>query len=63
MSRLEPNVLKNLPITSSRTSQNFYPLFFFIPIAPRIFDCSVRESLSFANYVGGRAQQAFETAC
>ena len=29
-------MLKNLPIISSRTSQKFYPLFFFIPIAPPI---------------------------
>ena len=34
--RLEPNMLKNLPIIPSWTSQNFYPLFFFIPIAPPI---------------------------
>ena len=33
--KLEPNMLKNLPIIPSRTSQNFYPLF-FIPIAPPI---------------------------
>ena len=31
--RLEPNMLKNLPIILSRTSQKFY-LFFFIPIVP-----------------------------
>ena len=29
-------MLKNLPIIPSRTSQNFYSLFFFIPIAPII---------------------------
>ena len=29
-------MLKNLPIIPSRTSQNFYLLFFFIPIAPPI---------------------------
>ena len=34
--RLEPNMLKNLPIIPSRTSQKLYPLFFFIPIAPPI---------------------------
>ena len=34
--RLEPNMLKNLPIIPSRTSKNFHPLFFFIPIAPLI---------------------------
>ena len=34
--RLVPNMLKNLPIVPSRTSQNFYLLFFFIPIAPPI---------------------------
>ena len=34
--RLEPNMLKNLPIIPSQTSQNFYPLFFFILIAPPI---------------------------
>ena len=27
--KLEPNMLKNLPIVLSRTSQNFYPLFLF----------------------------------
>ena len=31
--RLAPNMLKNLPIIPSRTSQNFYLLFIFIPIA------------------------------
>ena len=34
--RLEPIMLKNSPIIPSRTSQNFYPLFCFIPIAPPI---------------------------
>ena len=34
--RLAPNMLKNLPIIPSRTSQNFYPLFFFIPMVPPI---------------------------
>ena len=29
-------MLKNLPIIPSRTSQNFYLLLFFIPIAPPI---------------------------
>ena len=29
-------MLENLPIIPSQTSQNFYPLFFFIPIAPPI---------------------------
>ena len=32
-------MLKNLPIIPSWTSQNFYPLFFFIPIAPPLFYC------------------------
>ena len=36
-------MLKNLPIIPSRTSQNFYPLFFFIfmvpPIIPFLFFC------------------------
>ena len=30
-------MLKNLPIIPSRTSQNFYLLFFFIPIAPPFY--------------------------
>ena len=34
--RLVPNMLKNLPIIPSRTSQKFYPLFFFIPMVPPI---------------------------
>ena len=34
--RLEPIMLKNLPIIPSCTSQNFYPLLFFIPIVPPI---------------------------
>ena len=34
--RLEPIILKNLLIIPSQTSQYFYPLFFFIPIAPSI---------------------------
>ena len=29
-------MLKNLPIIPSQTSQNFYPLFFFIPMIPSI---------------------------
>ena len=29
-------MLKNLPIIPSWTSQNFYPLFFFIPITPPV---------------------------
>ena len=33
---LSLNILKNLPIIPSQTSQIFYPLFFFIPIAPPI---------------------------
>ena len=34
--KLAPNMLKNLPIIPSQTFQNFYPLFFFIPIVPPI---------------------------
>ena len=34
--RLEPNMLKNLHIIPSQASQNFYLLFFFIPIVPLI---------------------------
>ena len=34
--RLEPNMLKNLPIIPSRTSLSFYLLFFFITIVPSI---------------------------
>ena len=34
--RLVPNMLKNLPIIPSRTSQNFYPFSFFIPMVPPI---------------------------
>ena len=41
--RLEPNMLKNLPIIPSRTSQNFYLLFLFYsqapPIIPFLFYC------------------------
>ena len=41
--RLEPNMLKNLPIIPSRTSQNFYLLFLFYsqvpPIIPYLFYC------------------------
>ena len=36
IARLAPNVLKNLPIFSSRTSQIFTYYSFFIPIAPPI---------------------------
>ena len=35
-SRLEPIMLKNLPIIPSRTSQNFTNYSYFIPIAPPI---------------------------
>ena len=34
--RLEPNMLKNLPIIPSRTSQNFYLLFLFYSQVPTI---------------------------
>ena len=47
--RLEPNMLKNLPIIPSRTSQNFYPLFFFIPIAAPIIHflfCCVSDNIT-----------------
>ena len=41
--RLEPNMLKNLHIIPSRTSQNFYLLFLFYsqvpPIIPFLFYC------------------------
>ena len=41
--RLEPNMLKNLPIIPSRTSQNFYLLLLFYsqapPIIPFLFYC------------------------
>ena len=41
--RLEPNMLKNLPIIPSRTSQNFYLIFLFYsqapPTIPFLFYC------------------------
>ena len=47
-------MLKNLPIILSRTSQNFYPLFFFIPIVPPIipflFYCVV-DNITMQEYL------------
>ena len=36
VSRFAPNMLKNLPIIPSRTSQNFTHYLFFIPMVPPI---------------------------
>ena len=47
--RLAPNMLKNLPIIFSQTSQIFYLLFFFIPIAPPIIPflfCCVNDNIT-----------------
>ena len=44
--RFEPNMLKNLPIIPSQTSQNFYPLFFFIPIASPIIPFCVSDNIT-----------------
>ena len=43
--KLEPSMLKTLPIIPSSTSQNIYPLFLFyshsLPITPILFFCFI----------------------
>ena len=79
--RLEPNMLKNLPIIPSKLLKTFTHYFLFYCVNNNIivqewlyeiyivlialieyFDCCIRVSPSFANYIGGRAQQAFGRA-
>ena len=54
LARLEPNMLKNLPIVPSRTSQNFYLLFLFYsqapPIIPFLFYC-VNDIITMQDWV------------
>ena len=52
--RLEPNMLKNLPIIPSQTSQKFYLLFLFYsqapPIIPFLF-CCVNDNITMQERV------------
>ena len=50
VSRLAPNMLKNLPIIPSRTSQNFYLLFLFSSQVPPIN--SIMSVIIITMYVG-----------
>ena len=50
MARDTPNMLKNLPIIPSRTSQNLSLLFFKIPpIIPKLFRSASKKITAIAN--------------